>query len=86
MRFRHSRVASTGEIFRVAIACTSVSTVQSVIALTEIALALERNHEARRLLGDDEIRRRPLDGGGKTRDIRAHHRSGSLMRAAPAGS
>ena len=86
IRLRQSRVASTGEIFRAAIACASVVTVQSVTALAGIALALEGNHEAGRLFGDGEIGRRPLDGGRETRDIRAHQTLRIAHRAAPAGS
>ena len=71
MRARHACVASTGEIFRAAIARERVSSVQSVTALVEIALALERGREASGLLGNGEVGRRPLDGGGEARDLRA---------------
>ena len=73
MRVRHSRVASTGEILRAAIAHPSVSMVQSVTRLVGgRRLALERQHEAGRLLGDREIRRGPFDGGRETGGIGAH--------------
>src|SRR6266478_10041943 len=72
MRSRHARVASTGEILRAAIARPSVATVQSVTRLGGVRVVLERQHEARRLLADREVDRRPLDGGGESCGIRAH--------------
>src|SRR5437870_11739715 len=72
MRSRHARVASTGDILRAAIARPSVSTVQPVTRLGRARVALERQHEARRLLTDREIGGDPLDGGRETGGIRAH--------------
>src|SRR5262245_56475713 len=87
IRVRHSRVASTGEILRAAIARPSVCAVQSVTRLVGgRRLALERQHEAGRLLGDREIGRRPLDRGRETGGVGAHailrivHDFGSLPR------
>src|SRR5258705_12740570 len=84
MRVRCSWVASTGEIFRVAIARASVAMVQSVTAL--VLLALERDREAGRLLGQGKIGRRALDGGGEIRHLRADQPLWITHVASPAGS
>ena len=86
MRARHACVASTGETSRAAIARENVSTVQSVTGLAGLGLTLERDHEARRLLGEGEVGRRPLDGGGEARDIGADSTLRRAHGVLPAGS
>src|SRR5215470_14352300 len=71
MRSRQACVASTGEIFRAAIARARVWIVQSVTRLYGLRITLECQHEARRLFAESQIGRHPLDGPGQTRDVRA---------------
>src|SRR4030095_1765085 len=85
MRARCSWVASTGEIFRAAIARASVAMVQSVTFLARVVLALERDREAGRLLGHGEIGRRALDGGGEIRHLRADQPLRAPHGVSPAG-
>lgn len=71
MRARHARVTSTGETSRAAMARESFAIVQSVNVLTRVAgvgIVLERHDEARRLVGEGELRREARDGGGEIHD------------------
>src|SRR5262249_9105354 len=72
MRSRQACVASTGEILRAAISRARVWSVQSVKALVRARLALERVHEAGRLLGNREVGGDSLDGGREAGDVGAH--------------
>src|SRR5262249_15449526 len=72
MRSRQACVAPTGEILRAAISRARLWLVQSVTALVRARLALERLHEAGRLLGDREIGGDSFDGGREAGDVGTH--------------
>src|SRR5262245_43496419 len=87
MRSRQACVTSTGEILRAAMSRARVWIVQSVTALIRARVALERLHEAGRLLGDREVGGDSLDGGREAGDVGAptvfvptHHRYPRCLR------
>src|SRR5215510_16478890 len=69
MRSRQRSTASTGESARARIAAASAVRLSSCIGRC-VVLALEGHREARRLLGEGELPRQPLDHASHTGHLR----------------
>src|SRR5438034_9920877 len=76
MRSRHSRVTSTGETWRPAIAPPSVVIVQSVTLLPHVGVTLEDDGEPGGLLGQREVSGETLDRGRKVGDVHSFSTTG----------